>query len=611
MNTKKSFFCILGAVLLGFAISDQRAVAQLSVNPLNNVLTPQQLVNRLLGSGVSAFNVTYTGSNNAAGSFCGGTGIIGFQNGIVLTSGSAINVIGPNNSPDASTDNGLPGDPALDALIPGYQTFDACVLEFDFIPQGNQVQFNYVFGSEEYNEFVNSPYNDVFGFFVNGVNFALLPGTATPVSINNVNNGYHDTSGMATGPCQNCSSYIDNTGTPSARNTQLDGLTVVLPMIAPVVAGAVNHMKIAIADAGDHILDSAVFLQAGSLQSSSGSNFSTRTARFWFTHAENADDSTCTTLKQALVRSQSQECGAVIDLGFLSLPVLPRYGNVTDPAELALIETLGLYYRSSGQTGETGGTQGSHLPAAALCRARKLLSVELVAATANNLLLGTSPINATYKTGKVVTNFPSDLMSQATQAAAGDDVGKIKVLTALLQKFNSSGVTNNFPGGLIECSPNKAAFLRQMARDPSTHYNCPGVNDTCASAEIVAFPLSNDPFALARFQRSVDMRKYPTGNAYWEITPTIGLAGRKFTATAAKSNFASTLTVLEGQCTVVVSNGITTVDSSGLTVVNASGTSTNSSSSGSIVVFKTDGTNSFYIEASGGAGKLNLTLTSP
>jgi len=190
-------------------------------------------------------------------------------------------------------------------------------------------------------------------------------------------------------------------------------------------------------------------------------------------------------------------------------------------------------------------------------------------------------------------------------------VAQIKLLTALLRKFNSSGATNDFPTGLVECSPNKLTFLRQMARDPSTHYNCPGVNDTCASAEIVAFPLSDDPFALARFQRSVDMRKYSTGNAYWEITPVIGLAGRKFTVTAAKSNFASTLAVLEGQCTVVMSNGITTVDSSGLTVVNISVTSTNGSTTGSKVGFKTDGTNNFYIKASGGVGKLNLTLTSP
>ena len=121
-----------------------------------------------------------------------------------------------------------------------------------------------MFGSEEYNDFVGSNFNDVFAFFVNGVNFALIPGTATPVSINNVNNGNANQGVLGSGPCANCAFYVDNA--TGARNTQLDGFTTVLTFVAPVNPGVSNVLKLAIADTSDSALDSAVFLQAGSLQ---------------------------------------------------------------------------------------------------------------------------------------------------------------------------------------------------------------------------------------------------------------------------------------------------------------------------------------------------------
>lgn len=105
------------------------------------------------------------------------------------------------------------------------------------MPTGNFIQFSYVFGSEEYNEWVGSQFNDVFGFFVNGVNYALIPGTSTPVAINDVNNG------------ANSAYYIDNTS--AFLDTQMDGLTKVLTLVAPVNSGVTNTMFIGIADAGD------------------------------------------------------------------------------------------------------------------------------------------------------------------------------------------------------------------------------------------------------------------------------------------------------------------------------------------------------------------------
>lgn len=252
---KKLLIIIIAAlfITMGVAKSSQ---AVLITSDLNSAVTATDMVNTLLGGGISISNVVYTGANNASGQFSGGTGIIGFENGILLTSGSASNVIGPNNSTAETTSNGLAGNATLNGLVPGYTTHDASILSFDFVPTGSFVQFQYVFSSEEYNEYVNTSFNDVFGFFVNGVNYALIPGTVTPVAINNVNLGL------------NSAYYIDNTD--GHLNTQMDGLTVVLSMVAAVNAGVTNSMMIGIADSGDSVLDSAVFLKAGSFSPCGG-----------------------------------------------------------------------------------------------------------------------------------------------------------------------------------------------------------------------------------------------------------------------------------------------------------------------------------------------------
>lgn len=230
-------------------------------------LTPTDLANMLVGTGVSISNVQYSGVNTAAGTFSGGAGILGIESGIVLSTGKISDVVGPNTADATTTDNGQPGDSDLDSLIPGYTTFDATVLEFDFVPTTDVVTFEYVFGSEEYNEYVGSPFNNVFGFFINGVNQALIPGTTTAVAINNVNNG--GTGEMYTWPVTNPAYYRNNDLQQGGGsiNTELDGLTVVLTVTANVNAGVTNHIKLAIADAGDAILDSDVFIKAGSFSS--------------------------------------------------------------------------------------------------------------------------------------------------------------------------------------------------------------------------------------------------------------------------------------------------------------------------------------------------------
>jgi hypothetical protein len=184
----------------------------------------------------------------------------------MLTAG---NINSTANSPANmfhSTDLFGPGDPMLNAIVSPNLTHDATVLEFDFSVAADSVQFRYVFYSEEYNDYVNTTFNDVFAFFISGPgitgtqNIALVPGTTTPVSINNVNNG-GPYPGNASGPCQNCTYYRDNVGN---ANSFPDGFTTVLTAKHAVQPCQVYHIKLAVADVFDGIFDSGVFLEANS-----------------------------------------------------------------------------------------------------------------------------------------------------------------------------------------------------------------------------------------------------------------------------------------------------------------------------------------------------------
>ncbi len=139
--------------------------------------------------------------------------------------------------------------------------------------------FRYVFGSEEYPEWVGSSYNDVFGFFVTGpkpnglgtynsYNVALIPGTSLPVTINNVNaNSY--------------SQYYVNNG--SGTTIVYDGFTTVLTAMLVVVPCEQYHIKLAVGDAGDSQYDSGIFLEANSFSSSGPStNLSYSNSSVWF-----------------------------------------------------------------------------------------------------------------------------------------------------------------------------------------------------------------------------------------------------------------------------------------------------------------------------------------
>ncbi|PKP18838.1 MAG: hypothetical protein CVU05_12705, partial [Bacteroidetes bacterium HGW-Bacteroidetes-21] len=258
MKNIASFLSIMTISLWSFV-----AYGQLQIDQSMNA---QQLVpNVLISGGVTVSNITFLGAAGSTGSpmiarfFNGNTTNLGLTEGIVMCTGP-VTGIPAGVGTFLSQDMGAAGDATLSS-IGGNTSYDAAVLEFDFIPLDNTVSFRYVFGSEEYPEYVGTGYNDAFGFFITGTNpgggnytnfnMALVPSTTTPVTINNVNSGSYSTY------------FVDNQ-TLGGTTIVFDGFTTVLTAQANVVPCQQYHIKIAISDIGDGIYDSGVFLEANS-----------------------------------------------------------------------------------------------------------------------------------------------------------------------------------------------------------------------------------------------------------------------------------------------------------------------------------------------------------
>ena len=274
MHHKGTYRFVLVGILL--AISGT-SFGQLTVS---GTKTPTELVEDvLLGAGVTASNITYTGDILARGEFNSVNSNIGFDSGVLLTTGSIANAVGPNNVGNRSRNNGEPGDADINAIISPVTSRDAAVLEFDFKPISDTIMFNYIFASEEYPEYAppnSSSFNDAFAFLLTGpnpaggtynnVNIALIPGTSTPVSINNVNaitnTAYYQSNGNLSSGAQSSPFSPAN-----INNVQFDAFTTPLTAIANVVPCATYHIKLVVADAFDFVWDSGVFLEANSFGS--------------------------------------------------------------------------------------------------------------------------------------------------------------------------------------------------------------------------------------------------------------------------------------------------------------------------------------------------------
>ena len=238
--------------------------------------------NILLGGGVSSTNHSFMGDAIQIGFFDALNTNLNMDSGIVMSTGD-INALDPNFSGLINMPVNNVSDPDLLNVansVPGLigqsfsvsDVFDVALLEFDFIPNSDSLTFNYIFGSNEYLTWVNSEYNDVFGFFISGpgivgpysapagfpngsLNIATVPNSnpPLPITISSINNVI------------NSNYYINNTNV--FQTLSCNGFTQKFQANVVVQCGETYHIRLAIADGSDTNLDSWVFLEAGSFSS--------------------------------------------------------------------------------------------------------------------------------------------------------------------------------------------------------------------------------------------------------------------------------------------------------------------------------------------------------
>lgn len=219
-----------------------------------------QMAQSIFGAGITVVTATYSGHFNQVGLYSGALttmpGVAPSDSGLILSTGKVADFTqgaGDTNIAENTTTNfGRLGDVQL-GLVSGQPTFDAAVFSSTFVPTGDTLTMQLVWSSEEYLEYVNKGFNDAFAVWVNGVPAALTIGTGD-ITIDNINT------------VSNENLYIDNAAATNTYNTEMDGFTVTLTLKAAVIPNLPNTFRLAIADSGDGLYDSAVLIAADSVQ---------------------------------------------------------------------------------------------------------------------------------------------------------------------------------------------------------------------------------------------------------------------------------------------------------------------------------------------------------
>ncbi len=237
------------------------SASELPVDTLDEGTTAIAMAQTIFGNGVTIVSASYSGDTASAGIYSNGNsvapGATPADTGIILSTGSAedfTNSSGQANQSTATSTNstGLNNLPEFNSIA-GTRTFDSAFLDADFIPTGDVMAMQFVFSSEEYPEFQNSVYQDFVTVWINGNPVDLAVGNSD-IDPGNVNSGSSE------------NLFIDNSN--DVVNSEMDGLTITLSLTIPVNAGAVNSIRIGIADVGDQNYDSNLLIAADSLQTS-------------------------------------------------------------------------------------------------------------------------------------------------------------------------------------------------------------------------------------------------------------------------------------------------------------------------------------------------------
>ncbi len=238
-----------------------------------SAFTVQELVEDVLLAGqcIQVSNITYStgtqfGSGNpfGIGYFSTPGDSFPFSQGLVISNGSASDISGPNSLSGSvgSGSNTWPGDIDLQNIVPT-QTYNATIIEFDFVPGTDQINFEFLMASEEYGQSLfECSFSDIFAFILtdsedNIYNLAELPGSGNPISVSAI---HPENDQCAAANEAYFAGYLPLNAPP----IQLNGRTEVFTAQASVNAGETYHLKLVIADALDSLYDTAVFFNAGS-----------------------------------------------------------------------------------------------------------------------------------------------------------------------------------------------------------------------------------------------------------------------------------------------------------------------------------------------------------
>ncbi len=260
---------------------------QLQVSSAGPNSNPENLIrNVLAGPGVTIYNINSYGNARQYGYFTNGQDL-GLDSGVVLSTGLAEAAASSYPLGGAEADFTFPpgagqgaGDDDLTAIAQETaqklgiasppRTRDLASIGFEFEPEGSEVSFNFVFGSEEYPDFENTAFNDIFAFFVAGPGFkgpytapagfpdsaqniALVPGEDMAITVSTINSN------------RNSSLYRSNNG--ASISTHYNGLTTVINVQMELEPCARYYFRFAIADGTQENFDSGIFIQAGGFKS--------------------------------------------------------------------------------------------------------------------------------------------------------------------------------------------------------------------------------------------------------------------------------------------------------------------------------------------------------
>lgn len=243
---------------------------------VDDTYNSQQLVENVLVnstcatvSNFSASGDSFPVGQNSYGYFTNAGGSFPFKEGILLSTWSAKNSIGPYVFDNGNNnDSSWLGDQDLNQIL-GITSVTATSLEFDFTPLTNFLSFDYLFASTEYADTGSCRFTDAFAFLIKEnvagsvyQNLAVIPGTATPVSSTQIHPLI-----LSSGNYNGCPAINENyfNGFNNASSPiNYAGQTVVLNAQTSVTPGKSYHIKLVIANDKNEYYDSAVFLKAGS-----------------------------------------------------------------------------------------------------------------------------------------------------------------------------------------------------------------------------------------------------------------------------------------------------------------------------------------------------------